>query len=143
MKNIIILIGHGKYATGIKTTIALVVGPTVGVFYIDFLEEDSSDTLMEKAIKVVEKNKDKNVLFICDILGGTPFKTAVEVSLSYSSIGVVAGCNMSAIIEIIIEKDSFELEELEDMLVSKTKNSVCKYNKNKVSHVNDRIEDGI
>lgn len=127
MSNIIVLMGHGNYATGIKSTIRLIVGPTVGVNYIDFLEEDSSETLMEKSIKVVEENKGNNIVFICDILGGTPFNTAVKISLENEGIGVVAGCNISAIIEMIMMKDSFELEELTDQLVNITKNSVRKY----------------
>lgn len=143
MSNIIVLMGHGNYATGIESTIKLVVGPTVGVNYIDFLEEDSSETLMEKAVKVVEQNKENNVVFICDILGGTPFNTAVKISLENEGIGVVAGCNMNAIIEIIMMKDSFELEELTDELVNKTKDSVCKYKPTEIVFKETIDEEGI
>lgn len=140
MNNIIILMGHGNYATGIKSTIRLIVGPTVGVNYIDFLEEDSSETLMEKAIKVVEKNKESNIVFICDILGGTPFNIAVKISSENENIGVVAGCNISAIIEMIMTKDSFELEELTDQLVNITKNSVLKYKASEIV-IQDNIDE--
>ncbi|MBU3108097.1 PTS fructose transporter subunit IIA [Clostridium gasigenes] len=143
MSNVIALMGHGNYATGIKSTIKSIVGPTVGVNYIDFLEEDSSENLMEKATKVVEENKGNNIVFICDILGGTPFNTAVKISLENKAIGVVAGCNMNAIIEMVIGKDSFQLEELTDELVNRTKNSVCVYKNSEVDIKDRTYEDGI
>ncbi|MBB6696560.1 hypothetical protein [Clostridium algidicarnis] len=143
MKNVIILIGHGNYATGLKSTIKSIVGPTEGVNYIDFIEEDSTETLMEKAVKVVEENKGNNIVFICDIIGGTPFNTAVKISLENEGIGVVAGCNIGAIIEIIIAKDSYELEELLDELVEKTKKSVLKYKNIEITLHDTDEEDGI
>ncbi|MBU3194803.1 PTS fructose transporter subunit IIA [Clostridium algidicarnis] len=143
MKNVIILIGHGNYATGLKSTIKSIVGPTEGVNYIDFIEEDNTETFMEKAVKVVEENKGNNIVFICDIIGGTPFNTAVKISLENEGIGVVAGCNIGAIIEIIIAKDSYELEELLDELVEKTKKSVLKYKNIEIALHDTDEEDGI
>lgn len=143
MSNVIVLIGHGYYATGIESTIKLIVGPTIGVNYIDFLEKDSSETLMAKIVKAVEENKENNIIFICDILGGTPFNTAVKVSLANEGIVVVAGCNMSAIIEGIMLKDSVELEELTDQLIEKTKSSVCKFKVSEIVTKDTIDEDGI
>lgn len=143
MNNIIVLMGHGNYATGIESTVKLVVGPTVGVNYIDFLEEDSSEALMAKATKVVKENEENNIVFICDILGGTPFNTAVKISLEYKGVGVVAGCNMNAIIEMIMMKDSFELEDLTDELVERTRSSVYKYKVSEVVSKEDINEEGI
>lgn len=143
MSNVIVLMGHGYYATGIESTIKLIVGPTIGVNYIDFLEEDSSKTLMAKIVKAVEENKENKIIFICDILGGTPFNTAVKVSLENEGIVVVAGCNMSAIIEGIMLKDSVELEELTDQLIEKTKSSVCKFKVSEIVTKDTIDEDGI
>ena len=143
MKNIIVLIGHGNYATGLKSTIGLIVGPTEDINYIDFLEEDNSETLMEKAKKVVDENEENNVIFICDIIGGTPFNTAAKISSENECVGVVGGCNVNAIIEIIMTKDSYELEELLDELVDRTRKSVCKYQNIEISIQDTSCEDGI
>ncbi|WP_027632793.1 hypothetical protein [Clostridium hydrogeniformans] len=143
MSNIIVLMGHGNFATGLGSSIKLIAGPTEGVHYIDFLEEYSSETLMEKATKVVEENKGNNIVFICDILGGTPFNTAVKISLEHEGVRVVSGCNMNAILEVIMMKDSFQLEELTDELVEKTKNSVCRYKTSEATSEEENYEDGI
>lgn len=153
MNNVLVIIGHGNYATGVESTIKAIVGPTRGVSYIDFLEQDSSEILREKALKIVEDNKGNNIVFICDILGGTPFNTAVRISLEYKNIGVVAGCNITSIIETIMKKDSFDadlgmdfsfvLEQLTNELISKTKESVFKYKNIEIVSKSDNIEDGI
>lgn len=143
MNNIIVLMGHGNYATGLKSTIGSIVGPTVDINYIDFLEEDSSETLMVKATKVVDENKGNNIVFICDIIGGTPFNTAAKISLEKEGIGVVGGCNVNAIIEMIMAKDLYELEELLDELVDRTKKSVCKYKNIEITIQDISEEDGI
>lgn len=143
MNNIIVLMGHGNYATGLESTIGSIVGPTVDINYIDFLEEDSSETLMVKAKKVVDENKGNNIVFICDIIGGTPFNTAVKISLEKDGIGVVGGCNVNAIIEMIMAKDLYELEELLDELVDRTKKSVCKYKNVEIAAQDISEEDGI
>lgn len=135
--------GHGNYATGIESTVRLIVGPTEGVNYIDFLEEDSSETLMTKIEKVVEENKGSNIVFICDILGGTPFNTAVSIAVDNKNMAVVAGCNANSIIETIMTKDLFELDELTDGLIEKTKSSVCKFEPNEIVMNDEMYEDGI
>lgn len=135
--------GHGNYATGIKSTVKLIVGPTEGVNYIDFLEEDSSETLIKKVEKAVEENKSSNIVFVCDILGGTPFNIAVRIAIDNKDMAVVAGCNVNSIIETIMTKDLFELDELTNGLIEKTKNSVCKFEPNKVVINDEMYEDGI
>lgn len=143
MKNVMVLMGHGHYATGSESTIRLIVGQTEDVYYIDFVEEDSSEDLMQKAMKVVEDNSSNNIVFLCDIIGGTPFNTAVKLSLENENIRVVAGCNMSAIIENIIIKDSLDVDTLVDELVNKTKVTVSSFTLKEVETEEYSEEDGI
>ncbi|SCJ06661.1 EIIAB-Man [uncultured Clostridium sp.] len=143
MKNMMVLMGHGHYATGIESTVRLIVGKTEGVSYIDFLEEDSSDDLMKKAVKVVEENEDSNIVFICDILGGTPFNTAVKLSLENENIRVVAGCNVSSIVETIMMKEHLEVDSLVEDLIGKTKSTVCNFKRQESLTEEILEEDGI
>jgi len=90
-----------------------------------------------------DENKENNIVFICDIIGGTPFNTAAKISLEKEGIGVVGGCNVNAIIEMIMAKDLYELEELLDELVDRTKKSVCKYKNIEIAIQDISEEDGI
>ncbi|PJI09217.1 MULTISPECIES: hypothetical protein [Clostridium] len=127
MKNILIISGHGKYATMIKSSIEFLAGGSDEIEYIDFTDKDTDITLKEKMKKVLVKYENDNVLFVCDILGGTPFKCAVELSIGKDSIEVTAGCNVSSIIESIFQKNSMSISELADFIIESSKNSTGKF----------------
>lgn len=127
MENYIIITGHGKFSTGLKSSIELVIGETHNIFFVDFLKEDSSEILKEKYMKVIKENNIENLVFVCDLLGGTPFNTAVQISAEYEHFKVVTGCNLNAILESIILKDNCSVEEVSTLLVEKTKSTVLEF----------------
>lgn len=127
MKNILIISGHGKYATMIKSSIEFLAGKNDEIEYIDFTDEDTDITLKEKMKNVLQKYQYDNVLFVCDILGGTPFKCAVELSIGKDNIEVTAGCNVGSIIESIFQKNGMSISELADFIVESSKNSTGRF----------------
>ncbi len=145
MKKIIILSGHGHYATGLQSSIELLAGKNEDMFFVDFTIEDTDVTLKEKMLKVIDENKESEVLFVCDILGGTPFKTAAEIANSNDKMEVVAGCNVGSVIESIFQKDTMTIGELAESIVDASKQSTMKFNKVVISEVLDYLdtEDGI
>lgn len=145
MKKVIILSGHGHYATGLQSSIELLAGKNQDMFFVDFTAEDTDVTLKEKMLKVLAENKEAEVLFVCDILGGTPFKTAAEIANSQDKMEVVAGCNVGSIIESIFLKDTMTIGELAQSIVDASKQSTMKFNKVIIGETVDHLdtEDGI
>lgn len=145
MNKIIILSGHGHYATGLQSSIELLAGKNEDMFFIDFTVEDTDVTLKEKMLKVLEENKESEVLFVCDILGGTPFKTAAEIANSDDKMEVVAGCNVGSIIESIFQRDTMTIGDLAQSIVDTSKQSTMKFNKVVITEAMDHLdtEDGI
>ena len=141
-KNIIIITGHGNYAAGIKSFLKEVAGDIGNVEFIDFDSEISVDGLKEAFRKKAEENKGSGVLFITDIIGGTPFNKAVEVSDGNPDIAVVAGCNPGAVLEACLTKDEVSLGELSEAAVENTKSNVVKF-EIEVLESNESCEDGI
>ncbi|KKC30757.1 PTS sugar transporter subunit IIA [Caldanaerobacter subterraneus] len=143
MENIILIIGHGNYATGLKSSIELIAGKQEGVYAIDFIESDSDISLRYRIGKILEKHVESSVLIICDIVGGTPFKVAAEFVVGDARKKLVAGCNLSAILEVALQKNHLALEDLAKIAVNTTKNSVMAFEEN--SSVTDHMseEDGI
>ena len=43
----LIIAGHGSYGTSIRRSLHMIFGETEGIFFIDFTEEDSADTLRQ------------------------------------------------------------------------------------------------
>lgn len=147
MKTNMIIVGHGNYGTGVESSIKLLAGHNEGVQFIDFLEEDTDITLKEKISKAIAENEESQTLFVCDILGGTPFKVCVELSVDKESMEVTAGCNIGAILEAVLLKDTMEIEELANGIVKGTKETVVKFIKTKKMNITDSedysMEDGI
>lgn len=145
MKKNIILIGHGNYATGIKSSIDLIAGINSHLFAIDFTENDSDVTLKEKIDHVINEIIDQQILFVCDIAGGTPFKVAASIANFNENMELVAGCNLSSLLEAIFQNDTLSLDELAKLIVNATKNSAIQFNKIEISQVKSiqEVEDGI
>lgn len=133
METNIIIVGHGNYGTGVESSIKLLAGYNEGVQFIDFLEEDTDVTLKEKISKAMAKNGASQTLFICDILGGTPFKVCVELAIDKENMEVTAGCNIGAILEAVLLKDTMKIEELADGIVKGTKDTAVRFEKTKKS----------
>ncbi len=133
MRKIIIISGHGNYAAGIRSTLELLAGKNEDLFYVDFTAEDTDITLKEKFKAIVEDNRDSEILFVCDLLGGTPFKVAAEISNSSDRMELVAGCNVGGILEMVFSKDAYSIEELADKMVEQSKNSTLRFKKIDIS----------
>lgn len=94
----IIITGHGKFASGLKTSLDLIVGNYDFVKPIDFTEEKSPEILRSEIKTFVESIEDKVYIFT-DLVGGTPFKVSSELTLEHSNIEVLCGTNLPMLVE--------------------------------------------
>lgn len=101
----VIVMGHGGYGTAMKRSLAMLVGELEGFYFLDFNEEDSLEGLNGRIDGLLPEIGDEEVLFACDVSGGSPFRTAAERCLQHPGWAVAAGINTSAYSEI-----SFNLE---------------------------------
>lgn len=123
----LMIVGHGGYGSGIESTIALIAGPCEGVNFVDYPSGEDSVILKEKMEMILNAHAGDDCLFICDLLGGTPFKMAVELSLGHLGREVVAGCNVGAILEAILLKEQQDVQMLAQGLVETTRKSVVRF----------------
>ena len=110
----VIVTGHGGYATAMKRNLAMLVGELEGFYYVDFNEADSLDILRNHLDEVLSQIGDGDVLFACDLAGGSPFRTAALLCTEHPNWAVVAGINTSAYSEMSfnLELSAAELAEL-------------------------------
>lgn len=127
MKNIMVITGHGRYATAIKSTLEFLAGCNDEIKYLDFTANDSDITLKDNMKTIINENIGSGILFVCDILGGTPFKCAVELSLLNDGIEVVAGCNIGSMLDASFKLDSSNIGELADIIVGSSIRSTIKF----------------
>ena len=91
----IIVIGHGNFATGIHSSLKLIAGEQEKVDAIDFVEGMSANELKEKILAAI--TSDEEVLVLCDLLGGTPFKVASTIMGNRPDLkmNVLSGLNLA------------------------------------------------
>ena len=74
----VLITGHGNFATGLKTSVELIAGASDYFKYVDF-PGDSTEKLSADQHKALDELKDcDGVLVLADLVGGSPFKSAVE-----------------------------------------------------------------
>ena len=120
MKGIIVT-GHGNFASGIKSTMKLIMGEQEKTVFIDFKEGMTNIELSENIEKIVKEIGEKGVLIFTDILGGTLFNEAAMISTKYDNIHVFAGLNMAMLFEAI---DCREDEIDTDRILEESKNGM-------------------
>lgn len=123
MENYLIITGHGRIAEGIKSFMELVAGELQNFDVINFLPEDSTDDLRMKYHDIIEKNKDKNILFACDIVGGSPFIESVKCACGYPNVKVLGGFSPAGILAGYLSLKYGTMEELVETIVSSTRDN--------------------
>jgi len=108
----ILITGHGIFAEGIGSSLEVIIGEQAQLAKVNFLKEDSTETLKEKIIKGIEEvDTGDGVMIFADLVGGSPFKVAAMLSLEKGNIEVLGGTNIQSIMEIAFMRE-IPLKEL-------------------------------
>lgn len=103
----IVITGHGHFASGLLSAVTQVIGPQAQIAAVDFPPEMSTaqlDTALNSALKALPQ--EDGVLFFTDLLGGSPFRSAVQIALGLPAGDVIAGTNMQMLAEMLLERDT-------------------------------------
>ncbi|WP_024615477.1 PTS mannose transporter subunit IID [Clostridium sp. Ade.TY] len=108
----ILIVGHGEYGSGIKSTIKLLTGVDEGIDAINLNEELAHERFTEIVNSYV-KEHEKLIIF-ADITGGAPFQiTSREVLLNEGSEDqyVIGGVSVGCILDIVMKTLVIESDE--------------------------------
>ena len=111
----LVLIGHGHYASGVASAVAMLSGNEEAVSYVDFTPVISPDEFESRLRGIAEC--DEEVVIICDLVGGTPYNRACVIAHENARVKVVAGMNLAAILEAALSiEDGLKVSEVADLL---------------------------
>lgn len=127
MKNVMILTGHGEYAKGIRSNLTFIAGEHEDLYAVDFLIEDTEESLKDKFRQVLSQTRGANHVFVCDLLGGTPFRCAASLSHEQEGIEVVCGITSGSLMEALFLKDTMTIDALAQSLVDKSHESCVRF----------------
>ena len=122
MTNVIVS-GHGGYAAGMQKSMSMLFGDPQGFQYVDFFPEDGTEGLEKKFHEALLACTNNEVLFCCDLLGGTPFRIAATICAANEHMMVAAGINLMAFAEISMNLQ-MPVRELTKLAVDTTRMSV-------------------
>ncbi|MGN1029404.1 MAG: PTS fructose transporter subunit IIA [Bacilli bacterium] len=127
----IIVCGHSHFASGLYSALELIAGPCDHLKTIDFEINDSIASLEHKMSQAIDSLNDcDDILFMADLLHGTPYFCAKKVSKQYPSknIRVIAGTNLAMIIECSMARAFVnDIDSLADMVINTGKEQIFKY----------------
>lgn len=140
----VLVTGHGNFATGLKTSVELIAGASDYFKYVDF-PGDSTEKLSEDQNKALDELKDcDGVLVLADLVGGSPFKSAVECKFSHpdQKIEVVGGSNLPMMVEAASSLDFYDDPVVfADALMQTGKEFIVRFELEE--HADNAAEDGI
>ncbi len=139
----LIVTGHGHFASGLTTSLNLIAGEPKNYAAVDFEATDSTEDLAKKLTSAMDSLSDcDSILVLCDLAGGSPFKTAVEIGFPKGNVEVVAGTNLGMLVEINLTRTfSEDVKALAESAVSVGKDQVVRFELKKP--VQEEVTDGI
>ncbi|KAF1302797.1 MULTISPECIES: PTS sugar transporter subunit IIA [Enterococcus] len=98
-----ILTGHGSFAPGLSGAAQMITGPQENLDLIPFEAEMDPKLFEQNLQKSIEKCVEncKEVIVFTDLLGGTPFKTAMLLTQHMKNVEVIAGTNLPILLEFL------------------------------------------
>lgn len=110
----VVILGHGGYGTAMQRNLAMLIGELEDYRYIDFNEQDDLEILRGKIADALVSVGENDVLFCCDVAGGSPFREAAIICAEHPNFCCVAGVNTSAYTELSfnLEMSAFELADM-------------------------------
>lgn len=107
----IVLTGHGGFATGLEKAMKQILGEQEQVIAIDFAE-DSTTALLTTQLEtaLAELQACDGIVFLTDLLGGTPFRVASTLALQQNGREVITGTNLQLLLEMMMDRDGLDSE---------------------------------
>ncbi len=126
----LIVTGHGNFATGITSSLRLIVGEIFDYEAVDFLPEDSIEMLTEKLKNAAARLEGcSSILVLTDLAGGSPYNVASKLRMERKdTMEVIAGINLAALIEAGMGRESAaDAKELVQTVQETAKEQVIRF----------------
>lgn len=119
----LVISGHGKFASGLFSSLKFISGIHDNLYTVDFEEDMGVEDYKEKLRHSIENlSFCDHIIIYTDIPGGTPFNQSALLTQSYGNLTVVGGANLPVIIETLFKREA-EVKELLETISSLGENA--------------------
>ena len=124
----IILVGHGEFAKGLLSSVDMIMGKQEYLEAISFKVDDSTEELSSKIESKIKDMKNLNgLIFLTDLVGGTPFNTCVLLALELENARVLGGTNLPLLFEILMNRQLENIDDIINTSISTGRDSIISY----------------
>lgn len=126
----IIVTGHGRFSEGMLSSLSMIAGNTEALLGVNFLESESTEDLDKNLLNAYTELRKtcEGVIIVCDLYGGSPFKSAAMLSVEQENISVLAGINLASCLELIFARLSeTNAQSLANSMLEKDTNRLIKF----------------
>lgn len=112
----ILLGSHGRFASGIKSSLKVLIGDEAEKIYVidAYVDDNNIDVELENYFKTVDP--DEQVLMLSDLYGGS-VNQKMYLYLSRPNTYLIAGVNLSLVIELCLKSD-MDIEEAKETIAT-------------------------
>ncbi len=124
----IIATAHGNCASGVYSGLKLVCGEMKNIKVVDFVEGNSAEDLeikLKKAFEELKADDYEKILFITDLLGGTPFSRSVMNYGGNPNVRVLSGLSLPLLYTASIADDEDIEEGVKTILNEAREGTIC------------------
>lgn len=127
-KKAVLVITHGNFGIEILKSVEMIMGEQEDAAALGLCLGDDVEELRAKAEEIIVNNKEagKETVVLVDIFGGSPSNVALY-ALRNHDIKLVTGVNMLMLIEFFSSRDSEELDELVEKMISSGTEGIKKF----------------
>ena len=98
----IIVMGHGHFASGITSSLELIMGSQPDYEALDFPAESDKEDLKKRLNTVLERlERNDQIIILEDLFSGTPFNVAMEIVTEKPNLKLYYGLNLGMLMELI------------------------------------------
>ena len=93
----IIVMGHGHFASGITSSLELIMGSQPDYEALDFPAESDKEDLKKRLNTVLERlERNDQIIILADLFSGTPFNVAMEIVTEKPNLKPVSYTHLSS-----------------------------------------------
>lgn len=131
---------HGNLATGVKSTLDIIIGQTENVFLIEAYVKENKGIESDLFALLKKLGKNEELIIFTDLLGGSITNQAVRFTQG-RNVHIISGFNLALLIEVLMAETSTPAEEVIETAVQNAKEQIVYVTKLIASNQNENNND--
>jgi fructoselysine and glucoselysine-specific PTS system IIA component len=114
---------HGKFASGIKSSLDIIIGAQDNIFVLDAYTE-SNEPIQDQLEEILKEiGTDDELVVFTDIMGGSITNQILQ-QISSSNTHIVSGVNLPLLIEVVLSDPNENLQQIMDGAIENAKSQI-------------------